>query len=548
MFQSGKYDKARVMYQRALEHDARNGMAYVQLGLTDEKLGDHGAAIAAFRRALDLIPADRPVAQTVRIELADLYLHHLLNSETIGEAARTAGELLGRNPDDYDGRRIQALVLFKGAQWYRTRDTKAYDSAIRDSLADYQWANRIKPGQKDVMFGLARTLAVSGKFPDAGQTYNAILAHWRNCAPAYAELYRLLLVQGKMDEAQQLLKSAISQMANPDWFIRMLAAQATAAGNRGELDAALTALKKTSKRPDVVSLTAGDYYIRINDSSAALGEYRACETANGQSKRLCQERIIDVLLSQGKQAEAMQLNDAILKSDSRDSGARARRAAFHIDQGETDQALTELESVTLYDPKNYHVRYQIARVHLLRKETEQARQAALDTLELEPNFLPAWLMLARIQFGNEEYKPASKSVNEILRLSPNHPAGNLMRDVLRDLNASREPGLGTGSEDRFLGAAARQIGLSDDAFAQQQLAQYERKTGADRKADRGAEDAKPPGGNQTSADKPGLSIYLKASACDEALARLKELRIKPEDPFLLAGQVPGISYAGEGVN
>src|SRR5215472_6970562 len=127
MFQSRKYEKARVMYLRALEQDARNGMAYVQLGLTDEKLGDHGAAIAAFRRALNLIPADRPVAQTVRIQLADLYLHHSLDSETIGEAARTAGELLGRNPNDYDGRRIQALVSFKAAQWFRTRDTKAYD-------------------------------------------------------------------------------------------------------------------------------------------------------------------------------------------------------------------------------------------------------------------------------------------------------------------------------------------------------------------------------------------------------------------------------------
>jgi tetratricopeptide (TPR) repeat protein len=548
MFRSGKYEKARVMYLRALERDARNGTAYVQLGLTDEKLGDHEAAIAAFRRALNLIPADRPVAQTVRIELADLYLHHSLNSETIHEAAHTAGDLLGRNPNDYDGRRIQALVMFKVAQWYRTRDTKAFESAMKDSLVDYQWANRVKPDQKDVMFSLARVLAVSGKFSDSGQTYAAILSHWHDCSPAYAELYRLLLVQEKMDEAQLLLKSAISQVANPDWFIRMLAAQATATANRVELEAALATLKKASKHPDAVFLLAGDFYIRVNDLSAGLREYRSCESINGPSRRLCQERIIEILLSEGRRAEAMQLNDAILKSDSRDSGARARRAAFQIDQGETDRALTELESVTLYDPKNYHVRYQIARVHLLRKETEQARQAALDTLELEANFLPAWLMLARIQFGNGEYKTASKSVNEILRLSPNHPAGNLMRDVLRDLNASREPGSGAGSEDRFLGAAARQIGLGDDVFAQQQLAQYERKTDADRRSDRVVEDAKTPSGNETSADKPGLSIYLKASACDEALARLKELRTKPEDPFLLAGQVPGISYDGEGVN
>src|SRR5215469_12831652 len=90
MLQRGKYREARTMYLHALQKNGRYGLAYAQLGLAEQKLGNPAAAIAAYRRALDLIPSDELVARTARVELADLYLNYSLNSETIAEASRTA--------------------------------------------------------------------------------------------------------------------------------------------------------------------------------------------------------------------------------------------------------------------------------------------------------------------------------------------------------------------------------------------------------------------------------------------------------------------------
>jgi thioredoxin-like negative regulator of GroEL len=177
------------------------------------------------------------------------------------------------------------------------------------------------PGQKDVMLGLARTMAVAGRMPEAERMYTALFAKFKTMEAAYAELYRLLLAERKSNETLDLLKAAARNLAAPEWFLVMIAAQGLGSENRSEMVGALQQMKARSPKSDGVILMSGDFYLLARDVDTAAQEYRACQTAGGQNKSLCQQRLIDILLAQRKTADADALNDAILKDNSRDPQA-----------------------------------------------------------------------------------------------------------------------------------------------------------------------------------------------------------------------------------
>ena len=58
-FDKGKFKEARIMYLNAKAKDQRWGPAYYKLGLTALKLGSMTEAVNAFRRAIELLPAER---------------------------------------------------------------------------------------------------------------------------------------------------------------------------------------------------------------------------------------------------------------------------------------------------------------------------------------------------------------------------------------------------------------------------------------------------------------------------------------------------------
>src|SRR5579864_2655034 len=69
-YEKGKYKEASILYRRALQLDAKYSEAWYRLGLTDLKMGDGRGAAAAFRRVVELDPANDAAA----LRLAELYV------------------------------------------------------------------------------------------------------------------------------------------------------------------------------------------------------------------------------------------------------------------------------------------------------------------------------------------------------------------------------------------------------------------------------------------------------------------------------------------
>ena len=78
-------------------------------------------------------------------------------------------------------------------------------------------------------------------------------------------------------------------------------------------------------------LVAGDFYFyRTRDFDAARAQYEAGQKAFPKEKAIYQKRLVELLATTGKNAEANQLLAAILKDNPKDNDAIAMRAALML--------------------------------------------------------------------------------------------------------------------------------------------------------------------------------------------------------------------------
>jgi tetratricopeptide (TPR) repeat protein len=73
-FERGKYKEATIMYRNALQKDRRFGQAYYQLALAELKLSRVGPAVAALKRAAELLPTTSKDHWDALVRLTEIYI------------------------------------------------------------------------------------------------------------------------------------------------------------------------------------------------------------------------------------------------------------------------------------------------------------------------------------------------------------------------------------------------------------------------------------------------------------------------------------------
>src|SRR5579871_3524775 len=106
-FTSGKYKEASLLYRRALKRDARYAEAWYRLGLTNNQLGNYAEARKDFARAMDLDAGNTGAM----VELGDLDLLFYAsdqkgNRQLLTDLKDLARRLLKRDKESYDGLRF----------------------------------------------------------------------------------------------------------------------------------------------------------------------------------------------------------------------------------------------------------------------------------------------------------------------------------------------------------------------------------------------------------------------------------------------------------
>ena len=174
----------------------------------------------------------------------------------------------------------------------------------------------------------------------------------------------------------------------------------------------------------------GDFYLRIGDTESALREYREGIQKDPKRKSTYQHDIIQVLLRQGKRAEAAEVNNEILKENPKDADARSLSATFLLEQGDVNSALTQLQAVVTTSPDNAVAHFELGRAFMASGRPDawqSARQQFEKSISLQPNLLQPRLGLAELQVMHGEYDAALDSVQTVLQKDP----GNVNAKVIQ---------------------------------------------------------------------------------------------------------------------
>jgi tetratricopeptide (TPR) repeat protein len=437
-FDHGRYRNAAIQYQNAIKNDRKYGPAYYKLGQVYLKLSppQYGAAISNFRRAKELLEGNQAYQEEYRdamVRLAELDLAYVKSDKTVldHEVPDICEKLFRKDPNSFDAFRLTGDLNF--AQYLQTINVAGPTVAnqfLDAAMENYQKADKIKPDDAGISMQIGMILTHQHRDAEAEPYFRKTIEKEKTSSRAIVELYRLYMRQQKTGPAEQVLKEAIQNNPKlPDYW-EMLASHYFNLGRRDDMFNVLADLKAHAKDFEAVYHVVGDFYYRTGDADSAIREYREGIQKDPKRKSTYQHDIIQVLLRQGKRAEAAELNNEILKENPKDPDAKSLSASFLLDQGDVNAALTQLQAVVTSSPDNAVAHFQLGRAYLAsgrQDGREAARQQFERAIQLQPNLLQPRIGLAELQAMHGEYEAALDTVQTILQRDP----GNLNAKMIQ---------------------------------------------------------------------------------------------------------------------
>ena len=430
-FERGRYKEAIIQYKNALKRDGKYGPAHYKLALTAIKLNDVTGAVMSLRRAIELIPPNQPEHWDAVVKLSEIYLQFARSEKTyMNEVDSFTRQMVERDPNSFDAHRlIGDLNYAKASEAFKNNKPEEGRKLLDTAAEEYKKADAIKPGQQGVSMQLARALFAKADFAGAEKLYRSVIEKDKAFPYSYSELYQLLMYQQRPAEGEQLLKQAFQNNPKEFGFLTTLATHYYAQRRREDMLSVLQQIKSHSKDFGQAYFTVGDFYLRMGDGDSAIREYKEGMAKDVKRKSTYWKAIIEVLMRQGKRAEAADLNAQILKEDPNDNDARGLSASFLLDKGDVAKALAELTAVVTRAPDNPVSRYNLGRAHAARGELEQARQQFDKAIELRPDYVAARLALAQLQVTRGQFDAALKTADAILLIDRGNVNARLIQSA-----------------------------------------------------------------------------------------------------------------------
>ncbi len=442
-FEKGRFKESRIQYMRALKIDPRYGAAHYRLALADLKLErpDWLGAVKELRRAIELLkpqPGQTPKPELAAnywdsvVKLTEIYLSPLVShdAQVMAEVEGYCKQLLEHDANSFDGHRLTGdLDYIRAVEAQKVKNTEEAQKSLEAALAEYRTADGIKTGDRGVTMQLARGLTLKSDLPGAEQYYRKVIGSDKSYIEAYRELYTLLFYQNKRADAEQLLKLGYQNNPKEYRFLIWLAEQYVIEQRRNDMLGVLQQIKSKAGEYDKAYLEVGDFYLRMGDGDSAIKEYREGMGKDSKKKPDYQKRIVEVLMRQGKRAEAADVNAQILKDNPNDSDARGVAATLMLDKGDVTKALTELQQVVTRAPDNPVAHYNLGRAYVMHGDRLQARQQFQKAIELRADYVLAGLALAQLQVAEGDYEAALRTAREVQKYDSHNVNAQLIESA-----------------------------------------------------------------------------------------------------------------------
>ena len=415
-FTEGKYREAAIQYANATQIDSRFAQAHYKLSQAYLKLGDMPRAYQELGRTVELNP-DNYRAHT---DMANLLLtvrnpDGSPSADALKQAKTHLDLLRDKQPNspetheawsNYYAAQNNLTAAIQEAQQTINLDPKRSESylllamlQLRSNLNDQAEASFKKAVQADPT-AMNAQLALGGFYQshnreaEAEQQFrHAIGVDSKDPAPR-AALVRLLMQQGKRQEAEAFLKQTKKDLSDIPEGYRML----------------------------------GDYYFATGDLDNAYAEYQALHKDHPKDL-LAKKNYIQILVLKDHLDEAATLNNEILKSTPHDVEALVFKGEIQAKKNDAAGAVQSLQAALKSDPNSavahYHLGMAYARQHDLKHAESEWREA----VRIKPDMTDAQRLIAALEINRGEIDAVADTANQIIQSQPYSPDGYLIRSL-----------------------------------------------------------------------------------------------------------------------
>ncbi len=415
-FAKGKYREAAIQYANATQIDSRFAEAHYKLSQAYLKLGDSNRAFQELSRTVELTPEN----YRAHTDLANMLLtvrnpDGSLSSDAFKQAKTHLDLLRDKQPNNPETH--EAWANYYAAQnnltaaMQEVQQTIALDPSrsesylllallqLRSNMTDQAEASFKKAVQADPK-AMNAQLALGGfyqshsRLAEAEQQFrHGIDIDPKDSAPR-AALVRLLMQEGKRDEAESFLRQTKKDLADsPDGY-RML----------------------------------GDYYFAVGDLDKAVAEYSSLQSDHPKDLQV-KKNYIQILILKDRLDEAGKLNNEILKSTPHDVDALVYKGQIQLRQNDAAGAVQSLQSALQSDSNSAVAHYQLGLAYSRQRDLHRAESEWREAVRLKPDLTEAQRLIAGVEISRGEVDAVMQTANQIIQAQPYSADGFLIRSL-----------------------------------------------------------------------------------------------------------------------
>ena len=507
-FDKGDYPAALVQYGNALQLESNFALGHYKLGQTYLKLHRYRDAYRELERTIELDPSNSKA-------VLDLGLM-LITSKSYEQVQPIAAKMLAKHPQG-----TEAHLLL--SELYRVQG--------KDSLAMQEIRNAIAldPQQPQLLVQQG-TIQTGVNKAEAEMSFKKALELDPNFVPAVQSLATLYEASGRGAEAERELRYAIQLDSRNIEPRKSLALLYFWQQRKEEAEQIMIQAKKDLGGTGDNYRVLGEYYNNVGEGDKALAEFASISKQHPEDSRTGKD-YIRLLLSHGRTQEALELNDAILRENPKDTGSLVIQSTILNSERKYDEASAVLQDALRDAPEDAYGHYQLGVALSKTGNPERAKQEWFEAAKLAPQMTEVQLALADVARQQKDVGLLRESAEQIIRNNPSDPQGYLLR-------AECESGI------RQMAAAERDLKKAievapQNAGAYSAMGSFLRSEGRDKAAEHYYEQALDRNPEATEALAAIVSIFTNQKQTAKALTRVQEQisRIPSNDSFylLLAG-------------
>ena len=415
-FAEGKYREAAIQYANATQIDSRFAEAHYKLSQAYLKLGDSNRAYQELSRAVELNPEN----YRAHTDLANMLVtvrnpDGSISLEAFKQAKANLDLLLEKQPNNPETH--EAWANYYAAQ-----------NNFTAAMQEVQRTIALDPSRSESYLLLALLQLRSNMIDQAEANFKkAVLADPKamNAQLALGGFYQS---HNRLPEAEQQFKHAID--INPkDYspraaFVRLLMQE----GKRDEAESFLRQTKKDlPDRPEGYRML-GDYYFAIGDLDKAVVEYGSLYSDHPKDI-LSKKNYIQLLILKNRVDEAAKLNNEILKSTPHDVDALVFKGEIQLRQNDAAGAVESLQSALKNDSNSAVAHYQLGLAYEQQRDVHRAEPEWREAVRIKPDMTEAQRKIASLEIGRGEVDAVTQTAEQIIQAQPYSADGFLIRSL-----------------------------------------------------------------------------------------------------------------------